>query len=301
MAREKSPEELAAENEKKKLQDEKKQLKQQQKEQRKEAKRRAKEIAKQEDELDEGEESNGLMTFGATILIVLLWLAVICAVIKLDIGGFGSGVLAPILKDVPVINRILPGVSLTETTNPDSYGGYTNLKDAVDQIKNLELELERAQNDAAAKQEELDSLKAEVVRLKEFEDKQVEFQRIRTQFYEEVVYSDKGPGAEEFQKYYESMDPTTAEYIYKQVVTRLEESKEVQDYAAAYSSMKPKQAAGIFEKMTDNLDLAARILKTMSAKDRGNILGAMDADVAARVGMACGGTFDMLIEDVVRE
>ena len=27
----------------------------------------------------------------------------------------------------------------------------------------------------------------------------------------------------------------------------------------------------------------------------------MDADVAARVGMACGGTFDMLIEDVVRE
>ncbi len=283
MAREKSPEELAAENEKKKLQDEKKQLKQQQKEQRKEAKRRAKEIAKQEDELDEGEESNGLMTFGATILIVLLWLAVICAVIKLDIGGFGSGVLAPILKDVPVINRILPGVSLTETTNPDSYGGYTNLKDAVDQIKNLELELERAQNDAAAKQEELDSLKAEVVRLKEFEDKQVEFQRIRTQFYEEVVYSDKGPGAEEFQKYYESMDPTTAEYIYKQVVTRLEESKEVQDYAAAYSSMKPKQAAGIFEKMTDNLDLAARILKTMSAKDRGNILGAMDADVAAKI------------------
>lgn len=283
MAREKSPEELATETEKRKLQDEKKQLKQQQREQRKEAKRRAKEIAKQEDELDEGEESNGLMTFGATILIVLLWLAVICAVIKLDIGGFGSGVLAPILKDVPVINRILPGVSLTETTNPDSYGGYTNLKDAVDQIKNLELELERAQNDAAAKQEELDSLKAEVVRLKEFEDKQVEFQRIRTEFYEEVVYSDKGPGAEAYQKYYESMDPTTAEYIYKQVVTRLEESKEIQDYAAAYSAMKPKQAAGIFEKMTDNLNLAARILKTMGAEDRGAILGAMDADVAAKI------------------
>lgn len=283
MAREKSPEELAAETEKKKLQNEKKQLKQQQKEQRKEAKRRAKEIARQEDELDEGDESNGLMTFGATILIVLLWLAVICAVIKLDIGGFGSGVLAPVLKDVPVINRILPGVSLTETTNPDSYGGYTNLKDAVEQIKSLELELERAQNDAAAKQEELDSLKAEVVRLKEFEDKQVEFQRIRTEFYEEVVYSDKGPGEEAYQKYYESMDPTTAEYIYKQVVTRLEESKEVQDYAAAYSAMKPKQAAGIFEKMTDNLNLAARILKIMNADDRGAILGAMDADVAAKI------------------
>ena len=42
------------------------------------------------------------------------------------------------------------------------------------------------------------------------------------------------------------MDPATAEYIYKQVVTRLQESQEVQDYAAAYSAMKPKQAAAIF-------------------------------------------------------
>ena len=94
--------------------------------------------------------------------------------------------------------------------------------------------------------EELDQLKAEVLRLKEFENQQVEFQRIQKEFYDEVVYSDKGPGAEEYKKYYESMDPATAEYIYKQVVTQLQESKEVQDYAAAYSSMKPKQAAAIF-------------------------------------------------------
>lgn len=71
------------------------------------------------------------------------------------------------------------------------------------------------------------------------------------------------------------MDPATAEYIYKQVVTQLEESQEIQDYAAAYSAMKPKQAAAIFEQMTNNLDLAARILKVMSAEDRGKILGAM--------------------------
>ena len=27
---------------------------------------------------------------------------------KMDVGGFGSNVLTPILKDVPVINKILP-------------------------------------------------------------------------------------------------------------------------------------------------------------------------------------------------
>ena len=263
--------------------EEKKNLKKEQQAQRKEAKRRAREIAKQEDELEDGNEGNSLLTFGATILIVALWLAVICVIIKLDIGGFGSSVVTPILKDVPVLNRILPGNSVTETTNSGAYGGYTSLQDAVDQIKSLELQLEQIQNASSAKDEELDQLKAEVLRLKEFENQQVEFQRIQKEFYDEVVYSDKGPGAEEYKKYYESMDPATAEYIYKQVVTQLEESQEIQDYAAAYSAMKPKQAAAIFEQMTNNLDLAARILKVMSAEDRGKILGAMNSEVAAKI------------------
>lgn len=283
MAREKTPEEATADNERKQLAEEKKQLKKDQKAQRKEAKRRAKEIAKQEDALEDGNEGNSLLTFAATILIVVLWIAVICAVIKLDIGGFGSSVVAPILKDVPVLNKILPANSVTETTDPNAYGGYTSLQDAVDQIKSLELQLEQAQNASTTKDEEIDQLKAEVLRLQEFEKQQVEFQRIQKEFYDEVVYSDKGPGAEEYKKYYESMDPATAEYLYKQVVTQLQESQEVQDYAAAYSAMKPKQAAAIFEQMTNNLDLAARILKVMSADDRGKILGAMNADVAAKI------------------
>ena len=283
MAREKTPEENAADNERKQLVEEKKNLKKEQQAQRKEAKRRAREIAKQEDELEDGNEGNSLLTFGATILIVALWLAVICVIIKLDIGGFGSSVVTPILKDVPVLNRILPGNSVTETTNSGAYGGYTSLQDAVDQIKSLELQLEQIQNASSAKDEELDQLKAEVLRLKEFENQQVEFQRIQKEFYDEVVYSDKGPGAEEYKKYYESMDPATAEYIYKRVVTQLQESQEVQDYAAAYSAMKPKQAAAIFEQMTNNLDLAARILKVMSADDRGAILGAMNSEVAAKI------------------
>lgn len=283
MAREKTSEENAADNERKQLAEEKKQLKKEQQAQRKEAKRRAKEIARQEDELEDGNEGNSLLTFGATILIVALWLAVICVIIKLDIGGFGSSVVTPILKDVPVLNRILPGNSVTETTDPGAYGGYTSLQDAVDQVKSLELQLEQVQNASSTKDEELEQLKAEVLRLKEFENQQVEFQRIQKEFYDEVVYSDKGPGAEEYKKYYESMDPATAEYIYKQVVTQLQESQEVQDYAAAYSAMKPKQAAAIFEQMTNNLDLAARILKVMSADDRGAILGAMNSEVAAKI------------------
>ena len=140
-SRERTPEEIAAIAEKRRLQGERKKLKKDQKAQRKEAKRRAKEIAKQEEALGDDEDGGGLATFGATLLVVELWLAVICVIVKLDIGGFGSSVLTPILKDVPVVNRILPNNSLTETTDQEAYGGYTSLKDAVGQIEALELEL----------------------------------------------------------------------------------------------------------------------------------------------------------------
>lgn len=271
--------------EKKRLADERKRLKAEQKAQKKEAKQRAKEISMQEAQLDDEDEGGGVSVFLVTALIVVVWIAILCLLIKLDVGGFGSGVLSPVLKDVPIINKILPETNEVETDDltGEAYGGYSSLKEAVDYIKELELELQRAQSSSASSSEEIASLKAEVERLKTFEANQVEFQRIKTEFYEEVVYAENGPGEEAYKKYYESIDPTTAEYLYKQVVQQVEESDEVKEYAQAYSEMKPKEAAAIFEAMTDNLGLAARILSVMSAEDRGKILGAMDPDVAARI------------------
>lgn len=271
--------------EKKRLKEEKKKLKAEQKEQRKTAKQRAKEISNREAELLEEEETGSGSVFAVTFVIVLIWVAILCLIVKLDFGGFGSSVMTPLLKNVPILNLILPSdteVAVDEETG-ESYGGYDNLRDAVDYIKELELELERAQSAQTDSSDEVAELKAEVERLKTFEDSQVEFQRIKTEFYEEVVYAEKGPGIEEYKKYYEEMDPSTAEYLYKQVVQQTEETDEIKDYASAYSAMKPKEAAAIFEAMTDNLDLAARILGVMDAESRGKILGVMDPDIASRL------------------
>lgn len=269
--------------EKKRLKDEREKIKKEQKAQRKEAKQRAKEISKQEAQLSEDEEPGGVSVVLVTLVIVVIWLAILCLLIKLDVGGFGSGVLAPVLKDVPVVNKILPTDSVITTDDEEAYGGYTSLRDAVDYIRELELELERAQSVSNTDYEEISALRAEIDRLKTFEDAQIEFERIKTEFYEEVVYSDKGPGVEEYQKYYEMMDPVTAEYLYKQVLGQVAFDAQLADYAQAYSEMDPSQAASIFEEMTDSLDLVAKILYQMNAEDRGNILGVMDAEVAARV------------------
>ncbi len=272
--------------EKKRLADEKKKIKVEQKEQRKEAKRRAKEIAMQEAQFDDDDETNGVSVFMVTTLIVVVWIAILCLLIKLDVGGFGSGVLAPVLKDVPIISKILPATDQIEDgeeINYEDYGGYTSLKEAVDYIKELELELQQAQSSSANDSEKVANLEAEVERLKTFEENQVEFQRIKTEFAEEVIYAENGPGAEAYKEYYETFDPATAEYIYKQVVQQVEETNQVKEFARAYSEMKPKEAALIFESMTDNLGIASRILAIMSAEDRGKILGAMDPTIAARI------------------
>lgn len=275
---------IDAKAEKKRLKEERKQFKAERKAQKKEAKQRAREISDQEARID-GDEGSGLSVFFVTLVIVIIWVAILCLLIKLDVGGFGSGVLAPLLKDVPVVNKILPAdnTATVDDEDSESYGGYTSLREAVDYIKELELQLEDAQAASSVDSAELEELRAENERLQTFEDAQVEFERIKTEFYEEVVYAENGPGAEEYQKYYQSMDPTTAEYLYKQVVQQQQENQQIEDYAQAYAEMKPAQAAAIFENMTDDLDLAAKILDQMSVEDRGKILGAMNAEVAARL------------------
>lgn len=271
--------------EKKQIKTERAQLKAEEKKQKQEIKKRAKEISKREAEIEaEEEKGNGVSSFFITLIIVIAWLAIVVLMIKMDVGHFGSDILKPLLKDVPVLNWILPGEpEETETTEEGNYGGYTSLKDAVDYIKVLELELEHAQTVNNTNSEELTTLMAEVERLQEFELKQVEFQRIYEQFYQEVIYSEKGPGIDEYRKFYEEIDPATAEALYKQVLLQLEKDKEMTDYVAKYSAMKPKAAAAIFDEMTDNLNLVAEILLAMDSDSAASIMAAMNAQNAAKL------------------
>lgn len=266
---------------KKRLKEEKNNLKKQQKQQRKEAKARAKELALEEAQLSEDADSSPISVVLVTLIILIVWIVIFALLIKLDVGGIGTNVMTPILKNVPVLNRILPKAETG--ADETGYEGYATIQEAVDQIKVLQLQLDAASSQSASDETTIKQLEAEVARLKTFESNQLEFQKIKNEFYEEVVYAQNGPGADEYVKYYETMDPSTAEALYKEVIKEQEESQEVKDYAAAYSSMKPKEAAAIFESMTDNLDLVARILSVMSADDRGKILGVMNSEVAAKI------------------
>lgn len=232
---------------------------------------------------DEDEEGGGFFAILIVIFIVIIWLAILALLIKLDVGGFGSGVLYPVLKDVPGINKILPDNIDEELEAAE----FETLEEAVAEVERLRAKLGSLENSSSstndANADEIATLKEEIIRLQTFEDSQVEFQKLKTEFYEEVVFGENAPSTEEYKKFYEEIDPDNAEYIYRQVITQLETDGELADYVKAYSEMKPKQAAAIFEMMTDNLNLVAKILGEMEAQPRSKILGVMDSEVASQI------------------
>jgi len=232
------------------------------------------------------EESGGgrLAVFFVTLIIVAIWLAILALLVKMDVGGFGSTVLTPLLKDVPYVNKILPEseeVPSTEITNTEI--PYATLDESVARIKELETQLQEAQNALAASQSQIADLQEQANQLEQYKANEAAFEERRQKFDEEVVFSDQAPDISQYRSYYEEIDPANAEAIYKRVIEQLQEEEELDEYIKMYSSMKPKQAAAIFDTMTKDLKLVAKILQGMDADSSSSILGAMDTETAAKL------------------
>lgn len=248
-------------------------------EEKKEKKPKQEKSKKEEKNNNEEGAASKIVSALIVIVIVLIWLGVFIVLVKADIGGFGSKVLAPVLQDVPVVNKILPEGSNSQSDDYD----YT-LDEAIDRIKELEMELDSQSSTNGVDSNYIAQLEAEVERLQKFEDQQDEFAKQKKEFDEEVVYTDNAPDISEYQKYYEQMDPDNAAEIYRQVVEEEQYNAKVEAAAKRYAEMEPASAADILDEMTSaDLDLVCSILDSMDSEQSGLILEAMDPNVAAKV------------------
>jgi flagellar motility protein MotE (MotC chaperone) len=253
----------------------------------KEAKKKAKENGEDFDD-EEAEERLGsrLVLVFVTLLIIVIWLAIICVLIKSDVGGFGSSVLYPVLKDVPYINKILPSQDTGaggSTQGSDTEYGYDSIDSAVAKIKELEEELNSSKTQNEKDAETITELQNEIEDLSTYKEQEAAFEEEKEKFYEEVVFSDEAPDISQYKSYYESIEPKNAEILYKQVVEQITADEEMDEYVKTYTSMQAKNAAAIFDTMTDNLSLVADILNNMGTTQRADILSKMDTDTAAKL------------------
>ncbi len=240
-------------------------------------------MAKHESNENSEEKIGGkILSVIVVLVIIAIWLGILIALVKFDVGGFGSNVLRPVLKDVPVINKILPAASDEETAK-ESDTPYTTLQQAIDRINELESANASLNDTVSQLQTSISEKDSEISRLKVFEENQAEFQKQKEDFYNEIVYGENAPDADTYSKWYNEIDAENAERIYRQVVAQQNSDNKYKDLANTYASMKPQEAADILQKMDNDLDTVAAILEAMGSDQRAAVMGKMDPTFAANI------------------
>ena len=242
----------------------------------------AKKDANKEENKEKGESiGSKIGTIIIIIIIVIVWLAIFALLIKMDVGGMGTK-LRPMIKDVPVLNMILPEVSDEVLIEENNYP-YKNIDEAVEVIKKLEAEIDELKNSDDAAQKRILELQNEVARLKKFEDEQAAFEERVKRFDINVVYNSQAPVIEEYKKFYEEINPETAEELYRQVLEQLAYDDLVKQKADLLKNMKPAQAAAALEEMTADLEYTCKVLLSMKPKEATAIMDKMDSLFVARI------------------
>lgn len=235
-------------------------------------------------DMDKEEQGGGgrILTVLIIVLIVLIWLAIFALLIKFDVGGLGSEILRPVLKDIPVINRILPDVSEEQEAYENAYP-YKNLGEAVEYIKKLEEEVDKLIEENSDYASRLAEMQKELDSLRHYEEEQEAFAELREKFDNEVVYNDKASSTDEYIKWYESMYPNNAANIYAELLERQMIEDNIQLYADYLAGMEPGDAADILSEMTSNIDLVCRLLDCMKKSQVSDIISNMESLFAARI------------------
>ena len=222
----------------------------------------------------DNEEAGSVGSAFMTLLIVMIWLGVIVILIKLDIGGVGSNVLRPVLKDVPVLKEILPDMTDDELLSQGVYP-FSNIAEAITTYESMQQELLLYKETIKSQETTIAEQAKEIEHLKYFEEDQLLYEQLWKEFNDTVVYTDNAPGLEAYIEWYETIDPTYAEFLYRQAIDQLAYTKDLEDYVKGYSEMKPARAAEIMIEMTGNLDTVASILDGMKPAARAAILSEM--------------------------
>lgn len=216
------------------------------------------------------------------VLIITTWLSVMCLLIKCDVGGFGSHVLRPVFKDVPVINKILPDASDEEVAIESDYP-YDTLEDALAQIAVMDASIGSKDAEISELNDKISELQSEVDRLSVIAQDQEDFEEQKKKFYDEIVYGESAPDTDTYKEWYNELDAEAAENIYREILESEQVDDKIKDMAASYEKMDAKEAASILSTMGNDLDTVALILNNMSTESRGKILAEMEPEFAAAV------------------
>lgn len=236
--------------------EEKKELKRKKKEAKEQIKNIKKKQKEQRKEISRIKEENGVSHASSllTIILVVLFIMILLVLIKMDVGGFGSKVLAPIIGDIPYVNRILPEGSARDEIDITGSQKKKKKKKATTEETTTEVTTEMVTTRKASSTTQKETQQEEEQSAQTADSGNASGQNSNA---DQKNSSDSVSNP--------NLDPT------------------MQAYVDTYTNMDPASAAAILEGMAGDYHLVAEILYNMDATSRANILAAMSTNNAAKI------------------
>ena len=189
-----------------------------------------------------------------------------------DIAHIRSKHLSKMLQKVPIVKNIVSSSNVEDSPSEESL-----------EMEQLKQQLEEVQNQYKNLLQQKEEQDIALERLKEIEEQQLEFQQRKKEF-EELIINQKTFDAEAYEKFYRTLDPETAENIYRVAIDQMQLNKEIKKYVETYEEMDESAVAAIFEEMsTTDMELVVLILQNIEVEQRARILGEMDPKIAATI------------------
>jgi flagellar basal body-associated protein FliL len=214
-------------------------------------------------------------------IAIVMFIAVLLGAFSyvLIFNGFGlrDKYLSGIISRTPFLNTIIqiPSDEEEEVEPPvDVDALYAEIEELSELTaeQNDEIERLRRQNEG---------LRTELSHYDEFDEMVSQFRRDKEDFDNEVVFGEHSNYAD-FVRWFEQMNPETAELLYKDAVGMVADDERVRHYMGMMRSMGAKDKAAIFVQLMSTNDnmLVVELLLRHSAADAGEILGQMPVQQA---------------------
>ncbi len=209
--------------------------------------------------------------------VLLIILVALVALVKFNVFELGYKVGDMIGYDTPVVSIILPEKPETEEAEYQ----FESVEEAINNLKITEEMLKESREHVDILNEEVDRLNLEIDRLKEFEANQLQFEKDKAEFDKYIITSFN---KKDFLVWFEKTFPENATSMYTTIGTKWAQDETSKSISSMYEEMKPKEAADILTEMTEtNLDEVVAIMKGLSKKQAGSILGSMEPSIASKI------------------
>lgn len=230
------------------------------------------------------------------LAFITLFLGILTGMIKADVGGFGSGILAPVIGNVNGLNKILPAKSLSssvDTTTPtdtskaaESKTGKANAQTAAGTQPTTKGAKTSASSQTAVKAKAAAGAKAG--KNNQTASNPQTNAGSQTGTVTQNATGVQTPAGAQAGSVTQNAAGSQANAAAQTADAQAAEKAKLSDFVDTYSKMDAKSAASILGNMTGDLHLVAKILTNMRASKRADIMANLNVNIASKLTVLMG-------------